>query len=274
MAKKIGIIIVGIIVALFLFKNFIIKTGIEIGAGQVLGFKTKVGSVKFSPFAGAITIKDIKIKNPKEFTEDLFCHVSLVELNLNVSALVLSQQVLIDKISLHLEQFTIEKANKVSNISQLKVMQKKDKEEKAPAPAEESKEKVDLKFHINELSLSIQELNYVTDGKKRSLDLDLNKTFKNISSPVQLVSVVVVEVIKAATLGKLPLGDDLLNIQSELTSKALKGITDAKDKLKSELGKVTGALQENETVKEATAKIGGLLDKGTGSLKGLLGGSN
>ena len=103
---KKGLIVVAVVVVLavvvgWLTMNYIVRKGVEVGAGAALGTKTTLNSASVHPFAGSVTIGELDIANPEGFqTKDFLtlekCSVDVAMGSL-LSSTVVVEDLLIDK---------------------------------------------------------------------------------------------------------------------------------------------------------------------------------
>lgn len=197
--KKIVTIIVIIIITLFilgLVKDKIIKTIVTVAIEKTVGAKTTIGGFSLSLITHTAEIKNLKIYNPPDFPKGLLLNLAYAKVDLDVSAL--------SKNELHLRELTVELRelglvkNKegVLNIDALKVS----KERK---PEEISAEKKEMAMRIDILNLDIGKIvskDYSVSGEPlvKVYDINIKKTYKNITNPRQLALLILTEPMKSA----------------------------------------------------------------------------
>jgi hypothetical protein len=69
---KILAVLVGLLVVLFLARNFIARLSVEYGAKKITGFPLTIGSIDLGLFSSKVDVHDLKLMNPSEFSERTF----------------------------------------------------------------------------------------------------------------------------------------------------------------------------------------------------------
>lgn len=200
MKKKLKILIVLIIVLLVigLLKDQIIKTIVIASIEKTVGTKTSIAGFSLSLFKQTVEMKEFKMYNPAGFPKGLLIDLPYVEVNLDVEALF--------KKELHLRELTVELReldlvkNKQGqlNVDALKVS----KEPEAKKPAASAK-KEEMPMRIDVLNLSIGKIvskDYTASGEPAISvrDVNIQKTYKNITSINQLILLILTEPMKSA----------------------------------------------------------------------------
>ncbi len=216
MKKKILISLVIVLVLFLALRDFFIKQAIESIGFSVLGAQVKVGEFSLSLITRQVHMKDFKIYNPENFTNNMLIDIARIDVHFQPIDL-LSGKMYFSLIDLDVRQLAIEKNKETQfNVASLKI-----KPQKSDKP---------LDLRIDELRLNVDQvtLRDETKGgevKETSHGVGLHKkVFKNITSPQQLVALVLFE---SSGLGTL------MDIASVSTKNILSGV-------KYEVGNVSG----------------------------------
>jgi hypothetical protein len=198
MQKKIRIIILAVVL-LFGFcwvRDFLIKSLIGSVATSVTGAPTSVGGLSLSIIRQSVKISNLRMYNPKGFPKDILVDISKMGVAYNLGALITGK--------IHLKQLELEikeigmtknKEGKL-NVDSLKIAAEKSGEkEKKPAKQ--------LAMQIDTVSLGMGRVvsrDYSVGGQLvvKVYDINLKKTYKNITSAQQLAALIISEPLKAA----------------------------------------------------------------------------
>ena len=198
MQKKIRIIILAFV---FLFgfcwvRDFLIKSLIGTVATSVTGAPTCVGGLSLSVIRQSVRISNFRMYNPKGFPKDILVDIPRIGVACNLAALITGK--------IHLRQLDLEikeigmvkdKEGKL-NVDSLKIAAEKSGEkEKKPAKQ--------LAMQIDIVSLGMGRVvsrDYSVEGQPvvKVYDINLKKTYKNITSAQQLAALIISEPLKAA----------------------------------------------------------------------------
>jgi hypothetical protein len=199
--KKVLIIALAIVVALFILsvvKDLVIKSAVSIIATQVTGAKVDIGSFSVGIIKQSVRIKGFKMYNPAGFPQGLLIDLPKVDVDYDLASLL--------KGKLHLKLLTVElkeiglvknKDGKL-NVDSLKVAQQETKKD-----AKEQKPAKPLVMQIDELNLYMGRVvsKDYSSGQEPAIqvyDINLKKSYKNITSAQQLAALVLSEPMKAA----------------------------------------------------------------------------
>lgn len=202
MQKKIKVIILAVVIifGFCLGRDFLIKSLIGSVAGSVTGAPTHIGGFSLSVIKQAVKITDFKMYNPGGFPRDILVDVPKIGVSCNLVALL--------KGKIHLKQVDFElkeigmiknKEGKL-NVDSLKIMEEKEAgipEKGTKKPAKEMAIQIDL---ANLAIGRIVSKDYSVDGLPtvKVYDVNLKKSYKNITSVQQLVALIISEPLKAA----------------------------------------------------------------------------
>ncbi len=273
------VLLVAAVLTLPLTIGPIVKTAASVGGPKVLGVPVSVGDVKLSPMAGDLVISQVKIGNPKGYSEKDAFAVDKVEVGLKMSSL-LSDTIVVRKIQIDAPAIAFESKDGKSNFDTMMANTKKASEEekqKSPKEKKEGKKVIIEEFSLNDAKLSLA--SGLTMGKAVTIPVpsvtvrDIGKSSGGASAVEAMTEVlngILGSVSKAVTGVAGAAGDLLKGVggaadgAAKEAAKALKGVTDgAKD----------AAAGAAETLKSAT---GGAKDAAAGAaetLKGVTGGA-
>ena len=198
--KKLITIIIILVVMLFILavaKDQIVKTIVATAIEKTVGAKISIGSFSLSLLTHTLEMKDFKMYNPSGFPKGLLIDLAYIRVDLDVPALL--------KKELHLRELTVELQeldlvkNKEGqlNVDSLKVSEDEEPE-KTAIPA---KEEMPLRIDILNLNIGkIVSKDYTASGEPlvKVYDININKTYKNITSLRQLVMLILTEPMKSA----------------------------------------------------------------------------
>ena len=276
--KKLIKILVGIVAALVILLLVvvltlpmtigpIVKTAASVGGPKVLGVPVSVGDVKLSPLAGSLVISQVKVGNPKGYSEKEAFAVEKVEIGLNLSSLA-SDTIVVRKILIDAPAISYESKDGKSNFDTMLANAKKSSaEEKAKTDKEK---KTGKKVVIEEFSLSGAKVAFasgLTMGKSLTIPLppvtvrDIGKASGGASFVDALTEVIngILGGLTQAVTGAAGAAGDLLKGAGGAATEAAKGATDA---LK---GATSGA---TDAAKGATDALKGATSGATDAAKG------
>jgi hypothetical protein len=196
--KQIGIVIVVILVAGVLLKDLIVKNVMTAVMTKALGTQASVGSFSMSLLSQKVRIKNITIQNPQGFPQEAFITIPEIGLDYDLGALI-QQKLHVPLIIVDVKELIVVKNKEGKlNVDSLAVAQEK------PATKEEPKKEdgksVEIPpFQIDELKLNIGRVVYKDFSKGeppvvQAYETPLqNKSFKNITSVPQMITLVLVQ---------------------------------------------------------------------------------
>lgn len=198
----IAAVVVAVIFALSIVKDQIIKGVITVAAEQVTGAPTNLGGFSLGVLKQAVRIKNFKMYNPQGFPKDVLVSIPEISVDYDLPAL-LKGKLHIPKIVVNLEEMGVTKNKEGKlNVDSLKVVQKEEKSSgaKKEKPAEM------MPMQIDELVLSIGNVvfkDYSAGEQPTVQTYNVNikdKVYKDISSPQQLVTLIMVEAMKPTAI--------------------------------------------------------------------------
>lgn len=235
----VGIVIAGVALLLVVVLTLpltigpIVKTAASVGGPKALGVSVSVGDVKLSPLSGSLVISQVKVGNPKGYSEKDAFAVDKVEVGLNIKSL-LSDTILIKKIQIDAPAISFESKDGKSNFdAMLSNAKKSSEEEKAKKSTEK---KAGKKVVIEVFSLNNGKVSYasaLTMGKALTIPLpsvtlhDIGKKSGGTSFVDALTEVMngILGGVTEAVTGAAGAAGDLLKGFGGSASNALKGAT-------------------------------------------------
>ena len=207
--KKILFLILGLIFAgslfVFLAKDWILKIGMEQAVTRLTGFKTQVRALKYD-FPSTIRVQDLEILNPPGFEEKVFAKVPEVYISFFAIEFFQGKGRRFGEIRLFVQEVHMEKNSKgVSNVELLNLAGYGPKQIWIFANR--------LPFLVERLELTIRNVSYedrsgvtATSGSPSQYSMDLNiqnRVYRNIHDPQTLLDLVLFEILRRASFGKL-----------------------------------------------------------------------
>ena len=193
-----GIIVLSLVV-IAIVRDQVIKAVVTMEVSNITGAPVKLSGFSLGLFKQAVHMEGLKIYNPKGFPEGVLVDVAKMNVHYDL-AMLLKGKVHLMQAGLDLKEIGLirNKEGKL-NVDALKVTQaKQESGAKAKEPA-----KV-LSFQIDEFKLKmgrVVEKDYSSGAPEPVVtvyDINLEKTYKNITSPQQLVALIITEPMKAA----------------------------------------------------------------------------
>lgn len=202
MQKKNKVIILAIV---FLFgfclaRDFIIKSLVGTVANSVTGAPTHIGGFSLSVIKQRVKITDFKMYNPSGFPRDILIDIPKIDVAYNLGAL-LKGKIHLKEIGFKLKEVVMVKNKEGKlNVDSLKIIEEK----KAGAPEKGAKKPAkEMAIQIDLANLAIGRIvskDYSVEGPPviKVYDVNLKKSYKNITSVQQLAALIISEPLKAA----------------------------------------------------------------------------
>jgi uncharacterized protein involved in outer membrane biogenesis len=208
----VSLVIVLSLVSLSVAKNLAIKWCVEKGTRVVTGLDLKMKSLSLNLVKQSLTIHDLKLLNPKGFSDKVMMAVPNIEVDLDLAA-IFKGKIHLEKLTLHLGSFNVVKnAEGVSNLSALKAISSSTL--KTDVKTEKKDKKTDtgmkrgMNLQIDVFDLKIGKVTHkdYTSGNQtqsKEFNVDLHETFYDIKSPQTLIILIVTKALWATTIGRL-----------------------------------------------------------------------
>jgi len=273
---RIAIIAVASIFVIGIVKNVAAKMVVQNGVKWVTGLELKVKSLKVGILTPVISIKELKLLNPKGYEERTMVDLPEVHVRYHLPAFF-QGKVHLKELRLHLREFAVVKNQAgESNIEALNSISKKGEQTK---PSKDKKQQ-DMNFQIDRFDLKLEQVSFKDYSKatpsEKTFDLRLNETFYDVRSPNKLVMLIVGKVLMSTTIGRFvnvdmgPLTDAVSDAAKRSKEVAAQYAAQAGEALKETTAQVadkTAAIRED--VAKTAMKAGEALGEKT---KGLIGG--
>ena len=247
---KIVIIAFVTLLAVLLVKNLIIKIAVEKGVGIVTGLRLSTGSFKVGILRHTVSIKNIKLYNPKNFEDPVMVDAPEIYVDYDLLSII-GGNFHLREIRFNLAEFTVDK-NKAGqlNLNSLKSVSAQ-KQGKTAAKAGKTPQ-----IMIDKLVLKIGKAvykDYSSGGapQVREFNVNINETYTNIDNPSTLVSLIVVKALMNTSIASMA-NFDIKGLSGSVSD----AIANAKNVAASaqETAKETG-----ETMKKAAEGFSGML---------------
>jgi len=202
MQKKIKIIILAIFLlfGFCLVRDFLIKSIIGTVASSVTGAPTHIGGFSLSVIKQTVRITNFKMYNPSGFPRDILVDIPKIGVSCNLGAL-LKGKIHLKQIDFELKEVVMVKNKEGKlNVDSLKITEEK----KAGTPEKGAKKPVkEMAIQIDLANLVIGRIvskDYSVEGPAaiKVYDVNLKKSYKNITSVQQLAALIISEPLKAA----------------------------------------------------------------------------
>ncbi|MDD5552795.1 MAG: hypothetical protein PHE18_02865 [Candidatus Omnitrophica bacterium] len=193
---KVLILIVVIIFAFFLVRDFLIKSVIGTAASNITGAPTRVGGLSLSIIKQSIKITNLRMYNPKGFPRDILVDIPKINVAWDLGAFF-KGKLHLTAVDLEIKEVSMTKNKEGKlNVDSLKIAEEKPGE-KEKKPAKQLPMQMDL------VSLGMGKVvsrDYSVQGPPvvKVYDINLKKTYKNITSAQQLAILIISEPLKAA----------------------------------------------------------------------------
>ena len=185
---------------LFIFRNFVIKQTISLGAQYIIGTPVRIEDLSLNIPEQKITAKGIKVYNPKDFIKKPFIEINEAKCEINVLP-ILWGKIHIPRLYLDIKAVTlIKNTQRVTNVDSLKLVKQIERDKKKKHKFEPFRMEIDI------LKLNIEKLIQINHRKNNEPLIKVyeypirNKAFRNITSAEQLVVLIIAKAIGKATI--------------------------------------------------------------------------
>ncbi len=196
--KKIRAILVIFCIAIFsvgIIKDQIIKSVVTIIATQVTGAPVHIDGFSLGVFSQSVRISGFKMYNPKGFPKAILVDLPKINVSYDLGVL-LKKKLHLLSVGVEIKEIGLEKNKKGElNVDELKVVKQGKKQ--AGNPSEQ------IPMQIDMLTLNMGRIvskNYSSTGEPivKVYDINILKSYKNITSAQQLAALILAEPMKAA----------------------------------------------------------------------------
>jgi hypothetical protein len=274
------------VVVFGMVKNAGAKALLENGVRFATEFELEIDKIDVGIINQTITIKDLKLLNPKQFLERTMLDLPEIQIRYHLPAII-QGNIHLPLVKIHLKKFMVVKdqAGK-SNIDTLKNLSASKEE----GPRKDETSKKGLPFQIDVFELQIDRVGFRDYSKgpepsSSEYNLNIHDTYRNIKSPTKLVMLIFGKALLGTTIGRFvdvdlgalegTVSDAVAHskkILSSSTEAAAAAWTGAKGKAGEALGRSTESFKTStsgalETAQEKTAAIGEKTKSLVGGLK-------
>lgn len=201
---KILIIVVVAIFGMGVLKDMLIKSTITTIGSSVVGAPIKIRKFALRAITQKVHIRDMAVYNPKGFPKGPLVEIPEIRVDFNLGALFRGKLHL-PLIIFDLKQLVLVKDKEGNlNVDALKVAQVEEEPEKKEEEAKPKKKSKAMPMQIDELRLNVERIVMIdySKGEKPIItahEIALkDKVFKNIKSPAQLATLVMVQAMGPA----------------------------------------------------------------------------
>lgn len=192
MRKKIKLIIlaVAVLFGFCLVRDFLVKSLIGTVASSVTGAPTRVGGLSLSVIRQSVKISNFRMYSPKGFPKDILVDIPRISVAYDLGAFI-TGKIHLREITLELKEAGLVKNKEGrSNVDSLNIAE-------AKKPAKEMPMRIDL---VNLAIGRIVSKDYSVEGPPavKVYEVNLKKSYNNITSAQQLAALIISEPLKAA----------------------------------------------------------------------------
>lgn len=290
----IALIIAGVII----FKDIILKIGVEKAVTGLTGFPTTVQSIQYH-FPETIHVKGLLIKNPKGFEGEVFTEIPEIFINVSLQEILKKERVHVREIRLDIQQVNLERNHEgVTNLQKLSSVgtSASGTAPAKPAPQTGPKEKA-MPFLLDKFVLTMRKVSFKNRGQVvpglpapgTGVSMDMNvkeQVFTNIEDPLILVNLIVMKIVQGTTFGRLAgidpqkllgeglqgtfkTGEQLFTQTRGLVTQELGNLKNTAGGLVADPGAVAGKF--TGTAKDLTGSGKTALNEGVSSVTGMFG---
>lgn len=192
--RKILIIAVVSIFALGIFKDQVIKSVVTVAATQVVGAPVHIDGLSLGVFKQSVRISGFKIYNPPGFSKSILVDLSKINVAYDLGALF-KKRLHLFLVEIGIKEMGLEKNDKGElNVDSLKVVRQ--------GSSQEAKASAQMPMQLDIVKLKIGKIILRDYARKdptiKVYDIDIDKSYKNITSAQQLAALILAEPMKAA----------------------------------------------------------------------------
>lgn len=192
------IVIIGL-VALSIVRDSILKTVIASVASNITGAPVHIGGFSLGVIKQSVKITNFRMYNPKGFPKEILVDIPKLGVTLDLLALA-KGKIHLKALDFELKELALTKNKEGKlNVDSLKVVEagKEPKEEKAKKPAKQMAMQMDV-VNLNIGRVINTDYSAGEPPVVKVYDINIKKTYKNITSAQQLAALIIAEPLKAA----------------------------------------------------------------------------
>ncbi|MCX5702201.1 MAG: hypothetical protein NTW64_04395 [Candidatus Omnitrophica bacterium] len=201
MKKIVAVVLIAILVlsAFCLFRDLIIKSVISSVTSNITGAPVHIGGFSLSVIKQSVKITNFKMYNPKGFPQEILVDIPKLGVSCNLSALI-KGKLHLKLLDFDLKELVLTKNKEGKlNVDSLKVVEagKEPKKEKAKKPAKQMAMQIDV-VNLNIGRVINKDYSVGEQPVIKVFDINIKKTYKDITSVQQLAALIIAEPLKAA----------------------------------------------------------------------------
>ena len=257
--KKLGIavgVFVGVFVLLLVFKNTLIKMGVEKGTKKVTGLELDIGDIDVRLLDSKVGIIDMKLLNPETFPDKVMINIAELLIDFELTSFF-KDRAHFEIVELNLKELMVVRNKKRKlNISALKSVSEKMEEKKDPI--KEKKGEKAPEVTIDKLILTIGKVTYkdYSLGKiplTKTFNIGIYEVYTDITDPKKLVNLIIVRALQGTGIAQLA-NFDLGRLRADVSDTLKKGVSAVTEAGKKELEALEKTTKEKagEKVEEVT----------------------
>ena len=196
-------IALAVLLTMSLAKDLIIKVVVEKGVEVVTGLRLSTGSFNVGIFRPVVSIKNLKVYNPKGFEDPLMVDAPEIYVDYDLLSMI-GGNAHLKEVRFNLAQFTVVK-NRAGqlNLDALKLVAAQKQGKPSATKAGKAPQ-----IRIDKLSLKIGKVvykDYSSGGAPsvREFNVNIDETYTNIDNPATLVSLIVVKALMNTSIANL-----------------------------------------------------------------------
>jgi hypothetical protein len=192
----IAAIVVVAIFALSMARDQVIKSVVTVAATQVTGAPVHIDGFSLSVLRQAVRISGFRIYNPKGFSRGILIDLPKINVAYDLGS-ILKGKLHLKNAEIDLKEMGIEKNKEGKlNVDSLKVAEQKEKSPEKPS------QQMPMQIDMLKLGIGKVVLKDYSSGKEEPVievyDLNIHKSYKDITSAQQLTALILAEPMKAA----------------------------------------------------------------------------
>lgn len=196
--KKIRKILLVAVISIFtigIIKDQIIKSVITVAASQVIGAPIHIDGFSLGVFSQSVRISGFKIYNPQGFSRGILVHLSKINVRYDLGALFRREIHLLNA-EIELKEMGLEKNSEGKlNVDALKVV-KEGRTRRAKSSPQMPMRLDTVKLGIGRIVL--KDYSAQKEASVKVYDINIHKSYKNITSARQLAALILAEPMKSA----------------------------------------------------------------------------
>ncbi len=195
---RLVIIIIAILLVIGFAKDLIIRTAVSAVAEQITGTKVHIGGLSLGIFRQSVRINNFIIYNPSGFPQGVLVELPKIYVDYDLLSL-LKGRLHLPLVDIYLKEMGLEK-NKEGrmNVDSLKIVERQE-----PKPGAKHEAAKPLVMQIDLLNLQLgrivsKDYSVGAEPTIKVYDINLKKSYRNITSAQQLVGLILTEPMKEA----------------------------------------------------------------------------